>query len=310
MEYLVVGAMLLLVASFIYPPLGRALREFGRKVEAGRSDSTPRQEVRIPDPAPAPQHQSHADPALGPDVAANSGPPQFGKRKPIEDPKRPAVAPSGQIFNKELFEGEVGGFLRKHGYAPDDPRNQAANVQPLSVLLAEDLAGLRRATEAVNSAATYRIEPWQLLPFELWRDEYGDWLRRYLDLSPCRPWNTIFLPGDEIGKAALGLPIAPPQCATVSEETRAMLDIIREVSAGKHPQEGEAVKIMLAGVRSNTPQLFPPDIGDFSDPVRNARADVRALAFVTAVTSGAVSREAIVKSQATFLGKPGEQLVS
>ena len=54
---------------------------------------------------------------------------------------------------------------------------------------------------------------------------------------------------------------------------------------------------MLAGVRSNTPQLFPPDVADFTDRVRDARANVRALAFVTAVTSGAIKREVILKSQ-------------
>jgi hypothetical protein len=233
----------------------------------------------------------------------------FGKRKLADEPTRPAVAPSGQIFNKELFEGEVGDFLRQHGYAPDDPRNQAVNVQPLSVLLAEDLAGQRRATEAVNSAAPYRIEPWHLLPLELWHGPFGEWLRQHLDLSPCRPWNTIFLPADEVGASALGLPIVP-QAAKVTDEMRAMLEIIRETYAGQTPQEGEAVRIMLEGVRSKTPQLFPPDIGDFSERVRKARADVRALAFVTAATGGAIRGDDIVKSQATFLGKPDEQLVS
>ena len=84
---------------------------------------------------------------------------QFGTKKPIEEPKRPAVPPQGQIFNDELFEGEIGEFLRQHGYSPDDPRNQAVNVQPVSVLLAEDQAGMRRATEAVNSVGEFPIVP-------------------------------------------------------------------------------------------------------------------------------------------------------
>ncbi len=59
----------------------------------------------------------------------------FGNKKPsIEEPKRPASPPQGQIFNKELFEGEMGEFLRAQGYFPDDPRNQAPDVQPVSVL--------------------------------------------------------------------------------------------------------------------------------------------------------------------------------
>jgi hypothetical protein len=300
MKLLVVGAMLLLVASYIYPPLGRAMRNFGRGLEAGRSGQRRRPQITA--------SEAEAPPAAAIGVSEH---PQFGKKKIIEEPKRPAVPPSGQIFNKELFEGETGEFLREFGYAPDDPRNQAANVQPLSVLLAEDLAGMRRATEAVNKVAkTYRIEPWHLLPLELWRGDFGEWLRQHLDLSPCRPWNTIFLPADQVGAKALGLPVAPPQSDVLSEETMAVLAIIRETYAGLNPPEGKAMKIMLAGVRSNTPQLFPPDIGDFSERVRDARADVRALAFGSAVTGGAIDKAAILKSQDTFLGKPEQQLVS
>jgi len=294
MQILVVGAMLLFVASFLYPPLGRALRDLGRKAEDNRGSR-----AREFKSAPEPSSQT---------TGAQEARPQFGKRVTVEGPKRPSTPPEGQIFNKELFEGERGEFLRKMGYSPDDPRNQAVNTQPLSVLLAEDLAGLRRATTAVNGVSNFRIEPWHLLPFEIWRDDFGPWLRKELDLSPARPWNTIFLPADEAGATALGLPIAP-QPLTPTDETMAMLAILRETYAGHSPQEGEAVRIMLDGVRSNTPQLFPADIGDFSDRVRTARAHVRALAFVTAVTSGAIGKDAIVKSQATFLGKPDEQLV-
>ena len=312
MEYLVVGAMLLLVASFIYPPLGRAMRGFGKRLEDGSADRSQRPLIHSRDGVePLPQPSASEAVMPPPAVAATNERPQFGKkRRPIEEPRRPAVTPSGQIFNKELFEGETGAFLRQHGYAPDDPRNQAVNVQPLSVLLAEDLAGLRRATAAVNGAASYGIEPWHLLPLELWRGEFGSWLRQGLDLSPCRPWNTIFLPADEVGTKALGLPPAPPQTGAVSDEIKAMLAIIHECYAGLNPQEGEAVRIMLASVRSNTPQLFPPDVADFTDRVRDARANVRALAFVTAVTSGAIKREVILKSQETFLGQPEQQLVS
>jgi hypothetical protein len=323
MEFLVVGAMVLLAASFLYPPLGRSLRNIGRRVEADGTDRTRRitsletnsTELEAP-PAPAPAvapppSPQAAAPAPSPQDAAPSERPQFGKKRvAVEEPKRPDVPPSGQIFNKELFEGEMGDFLRKHGYAPDDPRNQAPNVQPLSVLLAEDLAELRRANEAVNKAANFRIEPWHLLPFELWHGEFGPWLRQELDLSPCRPWNTIFLPADEAGAKELGLPIAPAEFSKPSDEALAVLSILREIYAGLDPAEGKAVKIMLAGVRSATPQLFPNDIGDFSDRVREARADVRALAFITASTSGAVGKDTIVKSQDTFLGKPEQQLVS
>lgn len=242
-------------------------------------------------------------------VAGNQRP-RFGKRQPVAEPKRPSVAPAGRIFDQELFQGERGELLRQIGYAPDDPRNQAVNGQPLSVLLTEDLAGMRRATEALNGAAPYAIEPWHLLPREIWRGELGVWLRQSLDLSPCRPWNTIFLPSDEAGEKALGLPVAPPQTGMVADETMAMLHLIRDAYAGSDRQEGKALGALLAAVRSNTAELFPRDIGDFSDRVRAARADVRALAFLTAVRGGGIERDAILKSQQTFLADPRQQLVS
>ena len=88
----------------------------------------------------------------------------FGKKATVEEPRRPAGPPQGQIFDESLFEGEIGDFLRQNGYAPDDPRNQAVNVQPVSVLLAEDQWAMRKATEAVNSISDFPIVPVHLLP--------------------------------------------------------------------------------------------------------------------------------------------------
>jgi hypothetical protein len=235
----------------------------------------------------------------------------FGKKQPIEEPKRPPIAPQGQIFDESLFEGEIGDFLRQNGYAPDDPRNQAVNVQPVSVLLAEDQARMRKATQAVNSVGDFPIVPVHLLPPSLWSGDFGPWLRQHLDLSPYRPWNTIFLPGDARGAAALGLPIAPPPAEDPMhlETARALLSCIHDHYAGKSAPDVEASLIMLRGVRSNFPALFPPDIADFSERVREARANVRTYAFLHASTGG-LSRDAIIKSQGTFLGAPAEQLTA
>jgi hypothetical protein len=237
----------------------------------------------------------------------------FGNKKPsVEEPRRPAAPPQGQIFNKELFEGEMGDFLREHGYAPDDPRNQASNVQPLSVLLAEDEAGLRAATEAVNSIGDFPIVPVHLLPVSLWHGDFGPWLRQHLDLSPHRPWNVIFLPGDEQGAAALDLPVAPAGSDEPEhlDTARALLSCIHDEYAGRSAPDVEASLILLRSVRTNFPAIFPPDGADFSDRVREARANVRAYAFLHAGPGGKISKEAILKSHATFLGKPEEQLIS
>ena len=236
----------------------------------------------------------------------------FGKKPSIEEPKRPATPPQGQIFNKELFEGEMGEFLREHGYSPDDPRNQAPNVQPVSVLLAEDQAGLRKATDAVNSVSEFPIVPVHLMPDRLWRGDFAPWLRQHLDLSPYRPWNTIFLPGDEVGSAALGLPVAPPEDEDklYYDTARAILSCIHDQYAGKDAPDIEATAKLLRDVRSNFAVLFPPHTADFSDRVREARAQVRVYAFLHATNSKRISKETIVKSQATFLGEPKVQLVA
>ena len=237
----------------------------------------------------------------------------FGNKKPsIEEPKRPETPPQGQIFNKELFEGERGEFLRKMGYAPDDPRYQATNVQPLSVLLAEDAAGLRSATEAVNSVGDFPIVPVHLLPESLWHTEFGPWLRQHLDLSPHRPWNVIFLPGDEKGAAALGLPVAPSgeDQPEHIDQARAILSCVHDSYAGKPAPDVEAMLITLRSVRDNAPGAIPPEKGDFSDRVRESRTHIRAAAYLYAIVSNKVSAETILKSHATFLGQPEDQLIA
>ena len=236
----------------------------------------------------------------------------FGKKPSIEEPKRPATPPEGQIFNKELFEGEMGEFLRKNGYFPDDPRNQAPNVQPVSVLLAEDQAGMRRATEALNSASEFPIVPVHLMPVKLWQTDFGPWLRKHLDLSPYRPWNTIFLPGDEVGAAAMGLPVAPREVddQLQFDTARAILSCIHDQYIGNSAPDVEATATLLRDVRSNFSVLFPPDTADMSDRVREARAQVRVYAFLHATNSKRLSKEAIVISQATFLAEPKVQLIA
>ena len=236
----------------------------------------------------------------------------FGKKAMVEEPRRPAEPPQGQIFDESLFEGEIGDFLRQNGYAPDDPRNQAVNVQPVSVLLAEDQRAMRKATEAVNSISDFPIVPVHLLPPSLWAGQFGSWLRQHLDLSPYRPWNTIFLPGDERGAASLGLPVAPPEENDPKqyEMAEALLSCIRDHYAAKSAPEVEAAVMTLGHIRTNFPALFPPDTADFSARVREARANVRAYAFLHAGNSGRIAKETLVKSHETFLGAPAEQLTA
>lgn len=237
----------------------------------------------------------------------------FGTKKPtVDEPTRPETPPQGQIFNKELFEGEMGDFLRKHGYAPDDPRNQAVNVQPLSVLLAEDQRMMRLATEAVNAVSNHPIVPVHFLPPSLWHLGAGPWLRQHLDLSPYRPWNTIFLPNDERGAAALDLPVAPAgdPGPEQMDQARAILSCIHDDFAGKDAPDVAATLILLKSIRENHAWAVPPERADFSGRVRDARTNVRAFAFLYASICGGLTNETIRKSHATFLERPAEQLIA
>lgn len=309
MQFLVTAAMLLVVASFVYPPLGRKIRNFGRWAEDQRNSGWGL--LKAPPPPPPPPlirpPASSYEPTSSPDAEKAV----FGKRVTIEEPRRPTHERPAQIFSKEIFEGRAGDLLREVGFAPDDPGNQTANNEPLSVLLAEDQAHMRRVLEAGNAACKgFEIVAWHLLPPTLWHGKFGPWLRQALDLSPYRPWNTIFLPNNATGAEAFGLPIAPPQADKATEEMTAMLEIIFETYAGKNPPEAGGVRIMLDGARSKYPQLFPNETADFSDRVRQARSDVRVLAFSLAVVGGAIDKDAIARSQQMFLGDPDRQLVA
>jgi len=300
MIYFVGFAMLLLFASLVYPPLGREIRQRTRGFEKKRDALWAK---ALPPAKEAPAEELPAQ--------AATPPLEFGKRKAIEEPRRPAQPPVGQLFPKEVFEGKTGEMLREAGFAPDNPINQAVNTQPVSVLLAEDLKHLRDVTNAVNAVAKgFQLVPWHLLPPGLWRGPHAEWLRRHLDLSPYRPWNTIFLPSNEVGAKELDLPVAPPQPTEPNEQTLAMIAIIHETYVDMNPPEGAAVKMMLAAIRGNFPQMFPPDTADFSERVRKARADVRALAFGIGGISEVMTKEVIMAAQTKFLHLPEKQLIA
>jgi hypothetical protein len=228
---------------------------------------------------------------------------------PVE-PVRREHSPGERIFSAELFEGKRGEFLRQMGYAPDDPINRPASQEPVAARLAEGQAELRRALAALNSVGGIAIGALHLLPPALWHGRYGSFLLKRLDLSPYRPWNTIFLPMDEAGATRLGLPVVPRvDDSTVSEGLCGIIEIIGDIFEGRPSPEAEACKIVFDSIRSNFPVLFPADPADFSGNVREGRANVRAFAILHASTER-IAKEAILKSQQTFLDCPETQLTS
>jgi len=230
---------------------------------------------------------------------------------PPVDPAQRRRRSEETVFSPGLWQGEAGGFLREHGFAPDDPRNVIASQEPVAEQLADGLADVRRVTNILSATASYPLGALHLLPPGLWRTRFGSFLLHTLDLSPYRPWNTILLPIDERGRQALGLPLLPKSLdEDVPENLEIMIEVVADIFRGKSGPEGEAATIMFKGVRSNFPFLFPLDTADLSGNVREARANVRALAFSHAVTSGLVEKETIIKSHKTFLGHPEIQLTN
>jgi hypothetical protein len=220
-----------------------------------------------------------------------------------------ASAGDGSIFPREIFEGETGDMLRKLGFAPDDPMNIISKQESVDSLLVEGLEELASAKAAVNAISSYPIGVIHLLPPALWRGRFGPFLLNRLDLSPYRPWNSIFLPLDQAGSDTLFLPVAPQIRDEVPATVDAMMEIIVEIFEGRGGSEAEGTAAAFEAIRANFPSLFPPDRADFSQKVCDARANVRALAFMHAATE-VIDPQAIVTSQETFLGDPGNQLIS
>jgi hypothetical protein len=233
----------------------------------------------------------------------------FGKKQPaIDGPARQDFGPSDRVFDPSLWEGERGEFLRRFGFAPDDPKNRLDLQEPVSAQLARDKAALSKALAALNRVSPNPIGAFTLLREELWHGRFGAFLLGRLDLSPHRAWNTIFLPLDSAGAAALGLPIGTKSDDDVAE-LEIFIEMIAELYSGKPGSEANALAIMCDGVAGNFPYLFPAERLDYSPAVRDARRRVRSFAFGRASTTR-FKKEIIIKSQQTFLGKPEEQLVA
>jgi hypothetical protein len=234
----------------------------------------------------------------------------FGKKQPtIEGPRRQGFGPNDRVFDPSLWEGERGEFLRRFGFAPDDPKNRPdLQVQPVSAQLARDNAALSKALAALNGVSPNPIGAFTLLREELWHGRFGAFLLKRLDLSPYRAWNTIFLPLDSAGAAALGLPIGTNNDDDIAELETA-IEMIAELYSGKSSPEANALAMVCDAMAGNFPNLFPAEMLDYSPAVRDARRRVRSFAFGRASTTR-FKKEIIIKSQQTFLGKPEEQLVA
>jgi hypothetical protein len=234
----------------------------------------------------------------------------FGRKSASQqvDRVRRDLGGGERLIDREIWNGATGELLRGAGLAPDDPINSLAKQEPVSATLAEGLADLRRAVAAVNGVVPYPIGALHLLPPVLWHGRFGPFLLKRLDMSPYRPWNTIFLPLDAHGVTALELPICPTDGLDDATELETQIEMVADLYAGRAFPEAEKISLLLDTICGNFPQLFPVDTRDFSDTVRRARMQMRALAFSRGATL--VGKDAILNSQATFLSQPEVQLTA
>lgn len=240
------------------------------------------------------------------------GRPVFGrKRAAPAEPVRPPVTPAGQIFDRELFAGERGDFLRSAGFFPDDPVNDAALSQPLSVILGDDLAELKRIMASANAAVPVPLAPYHLIPLAVWRGPHGGWLRQRMGLAPTRPWNTLLLAEGAAAVAELGLPLARRERpAEELDHANEMIAAIRDHLGGARDGATEAMVIIFKGLRESLSHLLPPETADLSPPVREGRELVRAAAIALAVNFHFPSIEQIGRAHALTLAHPEVQLIA
>jgi len=241
------------------------------------------------------------------------GAPVADKQVPVQN-RGPSAAAApiqantrAQVFPAEIFKGEVGAFLRSAGYAPDDPRNFVGQRGSAKFLLEEDYIQLQQIVATVNRTTATPVAPFHLLPPRLWETQYGPFLIEALDMSPYRPWNTTFFPVSRSGGMLKDLPLRDSMQETaLTPELEAIMGLVVDVYRGVDDGPANAFRHLLACIRQNHPDLFPPEQRDMTPNIVQARADMRTLA----VFKGGADIAMIRKCHAAFLAKPEVQLLN
>ena len=126
----------------------------------------------------------------------------------------PGMAPAdsdgiSRVFPKELFEGEMGEFLRSAGFSPDAPGNIAQTADTFATMEArfrdELEAFVDKADRAIGNGLSVR--PLLLVPETVWQSEYRNFLCATCRLYPADPSNVFFLAGTLQTAKTLGLPL-------------------------------------------------------------------------------------------------------
>lgn len=126
----------------------------------------------------------------------------------------PAMAPAdsdgiSRVFSKELFQGEIGDFLRSAGFSPDAPGNIAQTAETFATMDARVRDKLAHFTDRANRVMKngWSVKPLLLVPETVWQGEYRNFLCATCRLYPADPSNVFFLAGTRQTAATFGLPL-------------------------------------------------------------------------------------------------------
>ena len=186
----------------------------------------------------------------------------------------PHMAPAdsdgiSRIFSKELFEGEMGSFLRSAGFSPDMPGNIAQTADTFTTLDARARDNLARFVDRANGLLSkngLRVKPLLLVPETIWQGEYRNFLCATCRFYPADPSNVFFLADTRQTAQKLGLPLRPKLSAKeahacAGEFVQVLGDIFSKVIASGAP-EREAASVAYEQARSlgllMTVKLFDP----------------------------------------------------
>src|SRR5262245_49456577 len=152
----------------------------------------------------------------------------FGKRKATSS-QAPAAAPAArremapapqpqetrqQVFPAELWQGEMGDFLRQMGMNPDDEANFVQTGASIDARVARDRATHEAKLEEVNRDIQRQVPGGRMLPFFLipepcWNGDMGAFFMARLRFFPYDDWNVVFMPADERTAKALNAAMHP-----------------------------------------------------------------------------------------------------
>jgi hypothetical protein len=150
----------------------------------------------------------------------------FGKRKNASSEAQTGGAQAAQwqappqqderqrVFPAELWQGEMGDFLRQMGMNPDDEANFVQTGASIDARVARDRAKFETRLAELNRDVAQRsaggsVLPFFLIPEPCWNGEMGAFFMARLQFFPYDEWNVLFLPADERTAKFLNAPVCP-----------------------------------------------------------------------------------------------------